>query len=170
MGTSAMFTSNVSAYTRAYESTILDDDVPPKILEQTRVVPEFIPKDITMSANSTALGLVTFAKKGSSELYHYKYFDAGERRDQSAWYSWTLTGTLQHMCYTAGSFFSVTLQGSDYVLNRYEYVADATSDRTYVLGGTTADVGSPLKGARWFEACLDNMTIPTAINLSLIHI
>tara|TARA_R100000008_G_scaffold61345_1_gene38713 strand:+ start:780 stop:3740 length:2961 start_codon:yes stop_codon:yes gene_type:complete len=163
MGTSAMFTSNVSAYTRAYESTILDDDVPPKILEQTRVVPEYIPKDITMSANSTSLGLVTFGKKGSSEIYHYKYFDAGERRDQSAWYSWTLTGTLQHMCYTGGSFFSITLQGSDYVLNRYEYVADATSARTYVLGGAAADVGSPLKGTRWFEACLDNMTIPTAI-------
>ena len=164
MGTSAMFTSNVSAYTRAYESTILDDDVPPKILEQTRVVPEFIPKDITMSANSTALGIVTFGKKGSSELYHYKYFDAGERRDQSAWYSWTLTGTLQHMCYTAGSFFSITLQGTDYILSRHEYVVDATTARTYVLGGSAADVGSPLKGARWFEACLDSMTIPTASN------
>ena len=94
--------------TRAYEATILDDDVPPKILEQTRVVPEYIPKDISMSANSTALGIVTFGKKNSSELYHYKYFDSGERRDQSAWYSWTLTGTMQHMVYSAGSFYVVT--------------------------------------------------------------
>ena len=163
LGTSVMFTSNVSAYTRAFEATILDDDVPPQILEQTRVVPEYIPKDITMSANSTSLGVVTFGKKNSSDLYFYKYFDSGKSRDQSAWYSWSIKGTLQHMAYSAGSMYTVTKHGSDYVLSRHEYVTDATSARTYVLGGAAADVGSPLKTARWFEACLDSMTIPTSL-------
>ena len=163
MGTSVMFTSNVSAYTRAYEATILDDDVPPRILEQTRVVPEYIPKDVTMSANSTALGIVTFGKKNSSQLYHYKYFDSGERRDQSAWYSWTLTGTMQHMTYSAGSFYVVTKHGSDYILCRHEYVTDATATRSYTVGGAEANVGSPLYTARWFEACLDCMDVPTSI-------
>ena len=162
MGTSVMFTSNVSAYTRAYEATILDDDVPVKMLEQTRVVPEYIPKNVTMSANSTAVGVVSFAAKNSSDLYHFKYFESGEKRDQAAWYSWTLTGTMQHMMYTAGSFYVVTKQGSNYILNRYEYVADADATRTYALGSGT--VGSSTTTARWFEACLDNMTIPTAIN------
>ena len=164
MGVSVMFTSGVSAYARAYEATILDDDVPPKIIEQTRVVPEFMPKDITVSTVSTALGIVSFGKKNSSEIYHYKFYDSGNKRDQSAWYSWTVTGTLQHMLYTSGSYWTVTKQNSNYVLSRHEYVTDATSARTYVLGGAAADVGSPLKTARWFEACLDNMTIPTAIN------
>ena len=163
MGTSVMFTSNVSAYTRAYEATILDDDVPPRILEQTRVVPEYIPKDVTMSANSTALGIVTFGEKNSSQLYHYKYFDSGERRDQSAWYSWTLTGTMQHMTYSAGSFYVVTKHGSDYILCRHEYVTDATATRSYTVGGAEANVGSPLYTARWFEACLDCMDVPTSI-------
>ena len=157
-----MFTSGVAAYARAYEATILDDDVPPKITEQTRVVPEYLPKDIDIACNSTSIGINTFAKTGSTEVYHYKFFDAGDRRDQSAWYSWTLTGTLRHGFYTSGSFYTVTLQGSDYVLNRYEYVADATAARTYTLGSGT--VGSPLATSRWFEVCLDNMTIPTAIN------
>ena len=162
MGTSVMFTSGVAAYARAYEATILDDDVPPKITEQTRVVPEYLPKDIDIACNSTSIGINTFAKTGSTEVYHYKFFDAGDRRDQSAWYSWTLTGTLRHGFYTSGSFYTVTLQGSDYVLNRYEYVADSTAARTYTLGSGT--VGSPLATSRWFEVCLDNMTIPTAIN------
>jgi len=162
MGTSVMFTSNVSAYTRAYEATILDDDVPVKMLEQTRVVPEYIPKNVSMSANSTSLGVVTFGAKNSSNVYHFKYFESGEKRDQAAWYSWTLTGTLQHMMYTAGSYYVVTKQGSDFILNRYEYVADADSTRTYALGSGT--VGSSLTTSRWFEACLDSMTIPTAIS------
>jgi len=163
LGTSIMFTSSVSAYTRAFEATILDDDIPPKILEQTRVVPEYIPKDITLSANSTSLGIVSFGKKGSDQLYHYKYFDSGERRDQSAWYSWTLTGNLEHMVYTAGSFYVVTKQGSDYMLCKHEYVTDTTEARSYTVGGPDSEVKSPLHTARWFEACLDNMTIPTNI-------
>ncbi len=163
LGTSVLFTSNVAAYARAFEATIIDDDTPPQIIEQTRVVPEFLPKDITKSANSTAVGLVTYGKKGDSTVYHYKYYNTGQKREQSAWYSWTLTGTIQHMLYTGGSFFGVTLHDNSYKLCKYEYVADANSNRTYVLGGTASDVGSPLKTARWFEAHLDNMTIATNV-------
>ena len=163
LGTSVLFTSNVSAYARAFEATILDDATPPNILEQTRVVPEFLPKDITKSANSAAIGITTYGKKGDSTVYHYKYYNAGNQREQSAWYSWTLTGTMQHMLYTGGSFFTVTLHDGSYKLCRHEYVADADSTRAYVLGGTTSDVGSPLKTARQFEAHLDNMTIATNV-------
>ena len=161
LGTSVLFTSNVSAYARAFEATIIDDDTPPNIIEQTRVVPEFLPKDITKSTNSAAIGITTYGKKGESEIYHYKYYNAGQKREQSAWYSWTLTGTMHHMLYTAGSFFTVTLHDGSYKLCRHEYVADADSTRSYVLG--TGTVGSPLETSRQFEAHLDNMTIATNV-------
>jgi len=161
LGTSVLFTSNVSAYARAFEATVLDDDTPPKIVEQTRVVPEFLPKDITKSTNSASIGITTYGKKGDSTVYHYKYYDAGNTREQSAWYSWTLTGTMQHMLYTGGSFFSVTLHDNSYKLCRHEYVADADNTRAYVLG--TGTVGSPLTTSRQFEAHLDNMTIATNV-------
>ena len=163
LGTSVLFTSNVSAYARAFEATVVDDDTPPKIVEQTRVVPEFLPKDITKSTNSASIGITTYGKKGDSTVFHYKYYDAGNTREQSAWYSWTLTGTMQHMLYTGGSFFTVTLHDSSYKLCRHEYVADANATRAYVLGGTSSDVGSALKTARQFEAHLDNMTIATNV-------
>ena len=163
LGTSVLFTSNVSAYARAFEATILDDSTPPQIIEQTRVVPEFLPKDITKSTNSAAIGITTYGKKGDSAVFHYKYYDAGNKREQSAWYSWTLTGTMQHMLYTGGSFFTVTLHDNSYKLCRHEYVADADANRAYVLGGTASDVGSPLKTARQFEAHLDMMTIATNV-------
>ena len=163
LGTSILFTSNVSAYARAFEATIVDDDTPPNIIEQTRVVPEFLPKDITKSTNSAAIGITTYGKKGDSTVYHYKYYNAGNQREQSAWYSWTLTGTMQHMLYTGGSFFTVTFHDGTYKLARHEYVADANANRTYVLGGSASDVGSPIKTARWFEPCLDNITIATTV-------
>ena len=55
------------------------------------------------------------------------------------------------------------LHDGSYKLCRYEYVADANATRTYVLGGTASDVGSPLATARQFEAHLDNMTIATNV-------
>ena len=161
LGTSVLFTSNVSAYARAFEATVLDDDTPPRIVEQTRVVPEFLPKDITKSTNSASIGITTYGKKGDSTVYHYKYYDAGNTREQSAWYSWTLTGTMQHMLYTGGSFFTVILHDGNYKLCRHEYVADANATRAYVLG--TGTVGSPLTTSRQFEAHLDNMTIATNV-------
>ena len=163
LGTSVLFTSNVAAYARAFEATVVDDDTPPKITAQTRVVPEFLPKDITKSTNSASIGITTYGKKGDSAVYHYKYYDTGNTREQSAWYSWTLTGTMQHMLYTGGSFFTVTLHDGTYKLCRHEYVADADNTRAYVLGGTSSDVGSRLKTARQFEAHLDNMTIATNV-------
>ena len=162
MGTSTMWASTVGAYTRTFEAVIVDANAPPKIIEQTRVVPEFIPKDITLAANSAALGMVTYGKKGDSNLYHYKYFDSGERRDQSAWFSWTLTGALHHALYTAGDFFAITKQGSDFVLSRHEYVTASDDNSSYTLGGTSADVGKTTTTARWFEACLDNMEVFTS--------
>ena len=163
MGTSVLFTSNVAAYARAFEAVVIDDDTPPTMTEQTRVVPEFLPKDITKSANSSAIGIVSYVKKGDSNVFHYKYYNTGNKREQSAWYSWTLTGVAHHILYTGGSFFAVTLHDGTYKLCRYEYVTDADSNRTYVLGGATDDVGSPLKTARWFEAHLDNMTLATNV-------
>ena len=163
MGTSVLFTSNVSSHARAFEATILDDDTPPAILEQTRVVPEFLPKTITKSCNSVPIGIVSYGQKGQKEIFHYKYYNSGQKREQSAWYTWTLTGTMQHMLYTGGSYFTVTLHGSDYILSRYEYVTDAATDRAYVVGGTSVDIGSPLKTARWFEPCLDSLVEPTAV-------
>ena len=169
MGTSVMFTSNVGAYTRAFEVTLLDDDLAPRVLEQTRVVPEYIPKTVSVSAGSASLGIVTFGVKNSSEIYHYKYYDSGERRDQSAWYSWTLTGTMQHMAYSGGTFYVVTKQGDDYILCKHEYTTDISSNSgsaehaDYTVGGSKLNVGSPLHTVRSFEACLDNMLVPKTI-------
>ena len=159
MGTSIMFTSKLSAHTRAFEATILDDDVPPKILEQTRVVPEFIPKDISISANSANLGMVTFARTNSKTLYHYKYYDSGERRDQSAWYTWTLTHLMHHMFYTEGCLYTVIKHMDDYMLNRHEFVADHEN--------ILRDINAGEDGlARDLPVCLDNATGVSAGNMT----
>ena len=167
LGTSVLFTSNVAGFARAFEVTILDDDVPPNIIEQTRVIPEFLPKTIDIATNSTSIGIVSYADKGaiasdqtvSSNIYHYKYYNAGNQREQSAWYTWTVRGILQHMSYTGGNFYTITNLNNQYMLSKHEYVGNANAVNSYQLG--TGSI--PLNVTRRLEPCLDFSTIPTAI-------
>jgi hypothetical protein len=159
-GTAIMFASNASSFSKVFELIITGGETPPKVIEQTRVVPEYIPRDINRITNSAQAGVVTFGKIGSNTLYHYKYFDGGQQREQSSWFSWELQGTLVHQLYSTGNFYSVTKQGSDYILQRYELIVDADTNRAYSIGDGT--VGLPTNIARRFEACLDNMVIHTS--------
>ena len=159
-GTAIMFASNASSFSKVFELIITGGETPPKVIEQTRVVPEYIPRDINRITNSAQAGVVTFGKIGSNTLYHYKYFDGGQQREQSSWFSWELQGTLVHQLYSTGNFYSVTKQGSEFVLQRYELIVDADSNRAYSIGDGT--VGLPTNIARRFEACLDNMVIHTS--------
>jgi len=154
-GTSIIFASNKSSYTKAFELIVQNENQPPKVVEQTRVIPEYIPNDVDDICNSSTNGLVTFGKLGTSTLYTYKYFDGGERREQSSWYSWEIEGALVHQLYTGGNYFTVTKQGSEWIIQRYELVVSSTNSRSYTVG--TGTVGSPTAISRRFEACLDNM-------------
>ena len=160
LGTTVMFVSNSSSYAKAFELAVRTDMEAPQVLEQTRVVPEFVPKDINEVAISAQDGIVSFNKAGTDIIYHYKYFNSGDTREQSSWYTWKLQGNLYHGFYTSGNFFTVTQQGSEFILSRHELVSDTTDERSYVVGdGTPSD---PLTTSRRFEALLDNMFVPAS--------
>ncbi len=154
-GTSIIFATNKSSYTKVFELIVQSENAPPKVVEQTRVIPEYIPNDIDDICNSSTNGLVTIGKIGSSTLYTYKYFDGGNQREQSSWYSWGIEGTLVHQLYTGGNYFTVTKQGSEWIIQRHELVVSSTASRSYTVGAGT--VGSPTAISRQFECCLDNM-------------
>ncbi len=174
MGTTYMFANHTGAYSKAFEMAIVDESVPPKIIDQTRVVPSFLPKTLNVNSGSADLGLVTFGINNStyhntnfntSTIYNYKYFDSGEQREQSAWYTWTLTGVLRHCFYTGGAFYTVTLQdNSEVILNRYEYLSDdnSMSARSYTIGDDSQTIGegeAGLRVNRKLEAALDNLVM-----------
>ena len=174
MGTTYMFVNHTGAYSRAFEIAIVDESVPPKIIDQTRVVPEFLPKNVNVNSGSADLGLVTFGINNStyhntnfntSTIYNYKYFDSGDQREQSAWYTWTLTGVLRHCFYTGGAFYTITLQdNSEVILSRYEYLSDDNSmnARSYTIGDDSQTIGegeAGLRVNRKLEAALDNLVM-----------
>ena len=167
LGTSLMFTTGNTSHTKAFEMAIEDESAPPIILEQTRVIPELIPNDISVVSSSAQNGLVTYAKKDDSSLYFYKYYNTGKERAQSAWFTWGINGQFKHSLYTEGDFFTVSQQGTETVLLRYELIPDTTTARSYQVGAGT--FGSPLDITRRFEASLDNMFVPASNNKSVTN-
>ena len=184
LGTTYMFVNHAGAYSRAFEMAIVDESIPPKIIDQTRVVPELMPKSINLSSVSADLGLVSYGINNStynsstfssSTIYTYKYFDTGEQREQSAWYTWTLPGVLRHCLYNGGNFYTVTQQtNNEVILNRYEYLSsrrtvDATvgarsmDKRAYTIGDPAiyedgeGNIGRQVN--RTVEAALDNLVV-----------
>ena len=176
MGTTYMFVNHAGAYSRAFEMAIVDESIPPKIIDQTRVVPEFLPKTLNVSSGSADLGLVTYIKNDDtysssnrrSSIFNYKYFDSGDQREQSAWYTWTLTGVVKHCFYSAGFFYTITQQeNNEYILNRHEYISDdsiagkSMGKRRYTIGDSVPT--SPTQGYAGFgvnrriDAALDNL-------------
>jgi len=166
MGTSIMFASNTSSFTKAFEIGVGNETDVPDVVEQTRVVPEFVPKAIDNVSNSAQDGIVTYVVKDAKYLYHYKYYNVGNKREQSAWYTWELAGPIKHTLYTSGSFYAVTKQGSAFILSKHELVTESVANRSYILGAGSP--ASPLTVSRRFEATLDNMYIPPAGNKSLL--
>ena len=171
LGTSVLFTSSVSAFARAFEAVVIDDDSPAQIIEQTRVVPELLPKDLDISTNSKALGITSYAKRvatndaESNYIYHYKYYNADNKREQSAWYTWLINGNLQHMFYTSSNFFTVAYHEGVYKLARHEYMTDTTANRSYTIDdGTNQSLPDGITTARSFEAHLDYMVLPSSIS------
>tara|TARA_R100000458_G_scaffold12295_1_gene10131 strand:+ start:210 stop:3257 length:3048 start_codon:yes stop_codon:yes gene_type:complete len=176
MGTTYMFVNHAGAHSRAFEMAIVDESIPPKIIDQTRVVPEFLPKTLNVSSGSADLGLVTYIKNDDtysssnrrSSIFNYKYFDSGDQREQSAWYTWTLTGVVKHCFYSAGFFYTITQQeNNEYILNRHEYISDdsiagkSMGKRRYTIGDSVPN--SPTQGYAGFgvnrriDAALDNL-------------
>ena len=154
-GTSIMFGTNLASYAKVFELIVQADNQPPKVIEQTRTVPEYIPNTTNTVAASPVNGLITYGTIGGTNLYTYKYFDGGDKREQSSWYSWDIEGTLVHHLYSGGDYYTVTKQGTQKVLQRYEMTVSAGDTRSYSVGAGL--VGSPTTVSRRFEACLDNM-------------
>ena len=96
LGTSIGFLDNAGKFSRFWEMFNILREGEPIVIDQTKVVSKLFDKDINKISNSRENGIVFFCKKDSSTLYGLRYFNTGERRVQQSWFTWELTGTIQH--------------------------------------------------------------------------
>jgi hypothetical protein len=132
MGTTIGFLAKSGAYARYFEMVNISNFTP-EILEQSKIVAEFIKRESTEIAQSKENSLVAMGEVGSKDVQLYRYFNDGTKRIQSAWFRWVLTGNLIHHAIDNDRYYLVAEDNGRVVLSRTNLVPTASE---YIVQGT----------------------------------
>jgi len=107
----------------------------PTVVEQSKIVSKKLPIGITNTTVSRENKILLFGELGSSEVWGYRFYDTGEKRIQSAWFRWELSGTLTHHVILDDVYYAVLKNGSNYVLQAFDVKkqTNTTSIGTYSI-------------------------------------
>ena len=94
MGATIGFINESGVNSRMYEMTNIQRQGEVEVLEISKPISSKIPNGIDQLTESKESTLVIMGKRFDRELWVYRYFNNGEKRIQSAWVRWELTGDL----------------------------------------------------------------------------
>ena len=152
LGTTIAFLDDAGNYSRFWEMSGAERSGDPNVIEQTKIASKLLTSDIELISNSRENSIIFFSKKNSSTLYGYKYFDTSEKRLQQAWFTWEITGTIQHHAILDDTLYIVVRNNGKDTLQRFSIKmhtdtititddksnVDATDDEIYRIHLDTA--------------------------------
>jgi len=128
LGTTIGFLDNAGKYSRFWEMARVMREGEPIVVEQTKVVNNLFDKDLTLISNSRENGVIFFSKKDSSTLYGYRYFNVSDKRVQESWFTWEMSGNVQHHAVLDDALYVVVRNDSKDVLQRINIKLHTDSD------------------------------------------
>ena len=120
LGTSIGFLDNAGKYTRFFEMAGIRREGEPKVVEQSKVVSKLFDANLNQVSASRENAIIFFSEKDKSTIYGFRYFNAAEKRQQQAWFTWELSGNVQYHCMLDDSFYAVIRNGSKDVMQRFD--------------------------------------------------
>ena len=107
MGVTVGFLNNAGMNARFFELTNIRREGEAEVLEQSKPISERLPADMNLLADSKENNLMMAGTFGLREVWGYRYFNSGEKRIQSAWFRWELTGDLVYHCIMDDVYYAV---------------------------------------------------------------
>ena len=125
LGITIGFLNSTSKYTRFYEMAAVSQREEPTIVEQSKVIYNLFPTNSSMITGSTENNLVLFGvdstlHTATNEVWGYKWHQTEGRRDQSAWFRWTLPNNLIYHTIMDDIYYVVLNTGSTYTLEKFD--------------------------------------------------
>tara|TARA_R100000458_G_scaffold24861_1_gene22381 strand:- start:1081 stop:2298 length:1218 start_codon:yes stop_codon:yes gene_type:complete len=96
LGTTIGFVDNSNKYSRFNEMANVSREGQAAVIDQSKVVPTLLSKDIDLLTNSRENGLVFFGKTNSDTVYGFKTVTMGDQRLQSAWFKWKFNNPIKY--------------------------------------------------------------------------
>ena len=116
-GITSAFVSKLPGYSKLMTMQTQGTDNPPIVLDISKVVTEWLPKDITDLVSSPQSSFLALTSGDTSNLYMYKYFNNGKEDLFQAWVRWELTGHIKASFVVDDLFYFVTEQSNQYTLS-----------------------------------------------------
>ena len=131
MGTIAGFVDNAGSFSRFFVMANVAREGEPQVVELSKVVSRQLDNDLDLIANSRENQFVFLGKRGSKDVFGYRYFGTIERQLQSAWFKWKHSKPIKYHFVTDDTYFFVDNQ---YFLQKIDLIRDAAL--TVREGGT----------------------------------
>ena len=135
MGVTSGFINSTGKNSRIFEMADVKREGEPTVLEQSKLVSKKLPIDLTIPTTSRENSLLLLGAKDYNEVWAFRYYSNGEKRVQSAWFRWSLTGKLVHHVILDDVYYVIvknTVDGIDeYIL---ESIDVKKQDDTKVIG------------------------------------
>jgi len=149
LGLSIGFVDTQGLYSRFYEMNDVRRESEPQIIDQSKSVPRLMPALVDMVSNSRENSHIFFSKKGTKTVFGFKYFNAGEKRLQGAWFRWEFPRPLLHHYVVGNRYYTVSSEG---VLS---FLPLNDSASTLIIGDASESVGQ----GESFTVHLDNYDV-----------
>ena len=125
LGTTIGFLNSTAREARFYEIADVSTRNEPTVQEQSKIIAELFPQNLTNVTASTENQLLLFAvdstlHTATNEVWGYKFYEAGDQRAQSAWFRWTLPNNVVFHCMMDDQYFVVLNTGSTYTLEKFD--------------------------------------------------
>jgi len=139
LGTTIAFLDNAGKYSRFWEVSKIAREGEPDVIDQTKVVSKLFDQDLALVSNSRENSIIFFSKKDSSTLYGFRYFTTNQRRMQQAWFTWELSGKIQHHAVLDDALYVIVRNNGKDVMQKFLIKLDDSGNFITDDGTTTTD-------------------------------
>ena len=131
MGVTSGFINSTGKNSRIFEMADIRREGEPTVLEQSKLVSKKLPINLTIPTTSRENSLLLLGAKNYNEVWGFRYYSNGEKRVQSAWFRWSLSGDLVHHVILDDVYYLIVKNGTEYIL---ESIDVKKQDDTKVIG------------------------------------
>ena len=121
LGTTIAYLDSSGKFSRFNEIANVAREGEPNVVEQSKVVPTLIPKEVDLLTNSRDNSMVLIGKTDTDTVYGFRYFNVGDKREQQAWFKWKFNRPLIYHFVVNDEYFFLD---SDNFLQKVNLVQD----------------------------------------------
>ena len=133
-GVSILFPTSAATFAKVFELSVDSLNSRPIVSENTRIIPEYIPPNLTWCHSVPNSSLVLMGT-GDHRVYAFKFYNTGNERNLAGWTRWEFNADIKMVQFDHDTGFFVQRQADgDTTLSRMELLDDPETSPIKAVG------------------------------------